>query len=458
MAGKYHFLAIGGIGQSALAKMLLERGFEVSGSDISDSKYLTKLHDLGAKIFIGHSAENVPKNATVVVSTAIPDGNPELERAKELGLEIIHRSDMLKLLSAQYEKFIGFSGTHGKTTTSGLCAYVMAKMGANPGFAIGGIVPELGTNGAGGDGTYFVAELDESDGTILKYSPSITVINNLEADHFDFFKNGLVQVLDTFNEYLAKLPDTAKVIINKDDEPTCKLNFLSAPTTFSLFNSAADYFAKDVSYANGLCRFDVVAKGKCEGQIELTVPGEHNVYNALATIAALMESGFKFDDFAAHFKTFSGMGRRFQLVAEFEGIRVIDDYAHHPTEIVATLKAARQYTESRVVAVFQPHRYSRFQGLWDEFLNAFKECDLLVATDVYPAGEKPVEGYSSGDFVKQINHPSCLHVTGDIKTAGAEIFKLLKPSDVVLTFGAGDITKMGEVLNEKYEQQVAQTL
>lgn len=444
-------MAIGGIGQSALAKMLLERGFEVSGSDISDSKYLKALRDLGAEIFIGHRAENMPENATVVLSTAIAQDNPELLRAKELSNPIIHRSDMLKILAEGYEKFIGFSGTHGKTTTSGLCAYVLEKTGARPSFAIGGIVPEVATNAkAVSDSPYFVAELDESDGTILKYSPHTTVINNLEADHFDFFKGGLSQILETFNTYISNLKSGAKVIVNADDKPIRELLGYESFLTFSLLDKNADYFAGNISYSTKGSAFDIYQKGLLLGHLELMLPGVHNVYNALSVVSALLESGFTFEEIKPHFKTFSGMGRRFQLVAEFNDIRVIDDYAHHPTEIVATLNATRQYTKDRVVAVFQPHRYSRFQGLWKEFLGAFKEADLLVVTDVYPAGEEPLEGFCSEDFVGQINHSECVLVKGDVKTAGGEIYKLLKPKDTVLTFGAGDITKMGEVLNEQY--------
>ena len=456
LSKKYHFMAIGGIGQSALAKMLLEKGYTVSGSDISESKYLNKLKDMGAKVFIGHKPENVPQDAKVVLSTAIAPDNPELMRAKQLGLEIIHRSDMLKILSDDYDKFIGFSGTHGKTTTSGFCAYILEKAGLNPSFAIGGIVPEVATNAKANNASpYFVAELDESDGTILKYSPYLTVINNLEADHFDFFKDGLTQVLNTFNTYIDNLKPDAKVVVNMDDEGVRRLKKYSEFLTFSLENKEADYFADNIEYLSCGSSFEVYSKGKPAGRLEISLPGVHNIYNALAVFAALTELGIPFGQIAPYFKTFTGMGRRFQLVTEFNDIKIIDDYAHHPTEILATLKATRQYTKNRIVAVFQPHRYTRFQGLWNEFLNAFENSDLLIVTDVYAAGEKAVEGYTSKDFVSQIKHGSSVHIAGGIKEAGKEISKLLKPSDTVLTFGAGDITKMGEILNECHISKIS---
>lgn len=449
---KFHFIAIGGIGQSALAKMLLEKGYEVSGSDISDSKYLKALKGLGAKIFIGHNADNVPQDAKIVLSTAIVEDNPEFKRAKELGLEILHRSDMLKILSGDYDKFIGFSGTHGKTTTSGFCAYLLEKAGYEPSFAVGGIAPEVATNAKAVDSSpYFVAELDESDGTILKYSPSITVINNLEADHFDFFKDGLNQVLSTFDTFVSNLSSEAVVIVNKDDEAIKRLKCYEKFLTFSLNDKSADYFAQNISYTSKGSTFDVLHKGKFFGRVEIILPGVHNICNTLSVIAALNEAGVEFNRLIPYFKTFAGMGRRFQLVAEFNDIKIIDDYAHHPTEILCTLKAAKQCTKGkggRIVAVFQPHRYTRFQGLWSEFLNSFDESDFLITTDVYPAGEKPIEGFSSYDFDMQVEHKKHIYVKGDIKTAAKEIFKLLEPGDTVFTFGAGDITKMGEILNE----------
>lgn len=461
MDSVFHFIAIGGIGQSAIAKILLQKGCKVSGSDISDSKYLKELKDLGAKIYIGHDEKNIPDIASnkvkIVLSTAIKEDNPELIFAKEHGLEILHRSDVLKFISEFYPKFIGFSGTHGKTTTSGLCAYILNQIGADPGFAIGGIIPKVNTNGHAGNSEFFVAELDESDGTILKYHPYLTVINNIESDHFDFFQGGLEQIFDTFKIYIDNLKDDAKILINIDDKGNLEFikRYLKIGPflTFSTFSASkpANFEARNITYTPCGSGFETFHNGEKLGEIKLSIPGVHNVYNALAVLSTLIELGFDFETIKPHFETFSGMGRRFQLVNEFNGVKVIDDYAHHPTEILTTLAAAKNYVEvnGRVVAIFQPHRYTRFHGLWDEFLNAFKDADLLIVLDVYPAGESPIKGFDSTDFtsqIKQAGHKNTVHIEGDIKTSAKEICKLLKPHDVALTLGAGDITKMGEEL------------
>jgi UDP-N-acetylmuramate--alanine ligase len=403
---------------------------------------------LGAKIYIGHSAENVPENAKIVVSTAIKEDNVELLKAKELGLEILHRSDMLKILSQNCKKFIGFSGTHGKTTTSGMCAYILEKCGFNPSFAIGGIVPGVDTNAKSSldfKNTYFVAELDESDGTILKYSPDFITINNIEADHFDFFKKGEDDVIKTFETFWGNLKDDAKIFLNVDDEGVLKLlekNGLKNVVTYAIKNSAK-YTVKNIELKSEGSSFDVLKNNELLGKVELIIPGEYNVINALAVSANLIELGLEFDDFKKHFKTFTGMGRRFQSVAKFKDIEIIDDYAHHPTEIAAVLEAAKNYAKERVVAIFQPHRYTRFQGLWEEFKNAFKNADVLVVTDVWSAGEDVIKGCESEDFATQTG---CIYAKGQIKEASKEIYKILKPNDVVLTLGAGDITEMGKAL------------
>lgn len=450
----FHFIAIGGIGQSALAKILLQKGSKVSGSDIVDSKYLKELRDLGAEIFIGHDAKNVPDDAKIVLSTAIKEDNPELMRAHKLGLPILHRSDVLKLISDFYPNFIGFSGTHGKTTTSGLCAYVLSKIGIEPGFAVGGIIPELQTNGEFGNSSYFVAELDESDGTILKYSPYLTVINNLESDHFDFFEAGLDAILYTFKTYVDNLKQGAKLILNIDDLGNLKFikeNLRAGQfLTFSC-TKPATYEARNVVYEAGGSSFEAYKEGEFLGDIKLNTPGTHNVYNALAVISALLELGFEFSEIQPHFETFTGMGRRFQLVREFDGIKIIDDYAHHPTEILTTLEAAKKYSYStggRVIAIFQPHRYTRLKGLWEEFLGAFKDANLLIILDVYKAGETAEKGFESEDFAAQINHDNAIYIKGTIEQAAKEIQSrgLLQAGDVVLTLGAGDITKMGGAL------------
>lgn len=448
----YHFIAIGGIGQSALAKILLLEGKKVSGSDISKSKYVKNLEELGAKIFIGHSGDNIVGSPVVVISSAIKDDNPELIEAKKRNLKIIHRSDLLKIISDNYPCFLGFSGTHGKTTTSGLCAYLLSRGGFKPAYAIGGIIPEINTNGSCEDKNtpFFVAELDESDGTIVKYSPKFLLINNLEADHLDFYKNGLDDILKTFTRLLNSLKSDAKVLINLDNKGNLELiknnpdfkNFIGC----AIENKCAKYRAENIKLDVLSSSFDLYVDNLSVGKIELSIPGLHNISNALGVASMLLEAGVDFQAIKPYFKTFSGMGRRFQKSAEFNSIRVIDDYAHHPQEIKATLEAVKNYKDGRVVAIFQPHRFSRFQGFYEDFLAAFDSTDYVAVLDVYAAGEKFQGGKTPEDFASDLG-AKAQYFEGSIEQAAKNIFPKLQKNDIVFTFGAGDVTKMGEVLN-----------
>lgn len=457
MAEKYYFIAIGGIGMSGLAKYLVEDGIEVLGSDIKQNRNTVELEKLGAKIFIGHDADNIPEDAIVVASTAIKEDNPELIKAKRLGLEILHRSDLLAriangLCTSKKKYFIGYSGTHGKTTTSGLASYVLEKAGLNPSFVVGGIVPEIGINSNAGKGDFFIAELDESDGTIVKYQPEISVINNLEVDHVDFYTDGLQEILNTFKTYLSTLPQNAKVLINKDCSGNRKLieqnpdvNFI----TFSLKDSA-DYTAENIKLSTETT-FDVYYKGQFLINIKTQMLGEHNVYNSLAVLASLNESNVNLNLVKEHFLTFTGMGRRFQLSAEFDGISVYDDYAHHPTEIKATLSAMKvlkeNNSECKIIAVFQPHRYSRFSGLWDEFLNSFDLADEVFITDVYAASESPIEDANPEKFAQLLSERVlCKHLSGSISDVAQSLLYKLKSNDIVVGLGAGTITTLGKEL------------
>ncbi|MDD3236521.1 MAG: UDP-N-acetylmuramate--L-alanine ligase [Candidatus Gastranaerophilales bacterium] len=455
---RFHFIAIGGVGMSGLAKYLLQEGYKVSGSDVSDSKYVAQVRDLGAIVSIGHKAHNVDGADVVIASTAIKADNVEIQRAKELNIPVIHRSDLLQSIAKVFSEnpksnFMGFSGTHGKTTTSGLCSYLLEKAGLKPSFVVGGIIPELHTNAQFASHDYFAAELDESDGTILKYQPDTSVINNLELDHVDFYKNGFEDLLNTFSTYLNNLKPNAKVIINTDCEGNLELmkrNPNKKYITFGLKN--ADYVAENIKFIGFGSEFNVNKNGKIITTIKLSVPGYHNVYNSLAVFIALYEAGICPEKFVKHFETFSGMGRRFQKSAEFGGITVVDDYAHHPSEIKATLTALKEIKGHRIVAVFQPHRYSRFIGLWDEFLNAFDSIDKLIVVDVFAASEKPLTEADPAKFVKQICHKDAVYISGKMDEAAKKILPLLKPSDIVLTLGAGDVTKIGPLMNEIYNR------
>ena len=452
MKDTYYFIAIGGIGMSGLAKYLVEDGCSVLGSDIKQNRNIIELEKLGAKIFIGHDEDNLPEKCIVVASTAIKEDNPELIKAKRLGLEILHRSDLLARISKGLCKdkkkyFIGYSGTHGKTTTSGLASYVLEKANLNPSFVVGGIVPHFGINSNAGSGDFFVAELDESDGTIIKYQPEISVINNLEVDHVDFYTDGLQSILDTFKVYLSALAENAKVLINNDNsgnlmlmEQNSGINFI----TFGLNN--ADYLVKNIDLG-AETSFDIYYKGEFLINLKTQMLGEHNVYNVVAVVASLNEAGVNLDSIKEHFYTFSGMGRRFQLSAKFDGVQVYDDYAHHPTEIKATLSAMKVLKDKNILAVFQPHRYSRLHGLWEEFLTSFEGAGKVFITDVYAASESPIEGVSSDKFAQELSaNVPCEHLRGSVSEVAEQLLPKLQSNDIVIGLGAGTITTLGKEL------------
>ena len=439
---KYHFIAIGGIGMSGLAKYLIEDGNEVSGSDIYDSKYVEQLRNMGAKIFIGHNEKNVPKDAIIIKSTAIKDNNPEVIRAKELGLTILHRSDLLAQIASDAQKngmcFIGFSGTHGKTTTSGLASFVLNKAGLEPSFVDGGIIPELHTNAQHKSGHHFIAELDESDGTIIKYNPDILVINNLEEDHLDYYKNGMSDLVKTFNKAISQ---SKKIIVNADNSgiKLLKGDFI----TFGLKN--ADYIANNIKHTKEETSFDIIYKNSFLTNVKIQLAGIHNVYNTLAVVAALNEAGTDIKSFSHHFRDFTGMGRRFQKVKDIGSIQVYDDYAHHPTEIKATLEAAAlKFGKENIVAVFQPHRYTRLKSLWNEFLNAFDCAERVIVTDVYAASEDAIDEINSRNFANM--NTKFEYIGGSIENVANIIRPTLKDNNIIIGLGAGTITNLGRYL------------
>ena len=443
--GKYHFIAIGGIGMSGLAKYLLEEGYKVTGSDIQDSKYITALRDLGAEVNIGHNENNLPDDTDiVVVSTAIKENNPELIKARKLGLKIYHRSDLLEEIALSAQKagkcFIGFSGTHGKTTTSGLASYVLEKAGLEPSFVVGGIIPELHTNSQHKTGKFFTAELDESDGTIIKYNPDILVINNLEEDHLDFYKNGMSDLVKTFNQAISQ---AKKVIVNADNDGVKLLS--GDRITFGL--NKADYTARNIQVSKNGTSFDIYHNEDFLADIFISLSGKHNVYNTLAVCAALAEAGENLDCIKDLFTPFTGMGRRFQKVCELKGIQVYDDYAHHPTEIKAALEAASsRFGKENIVAVFQPHRFTRLQGLWNDFLGAFENSSRVVVTDVYAASEDPIEGVNGEKFANELNSE---YMGGSIEDVAKKLLPTLKSGNIVVGLGAGTITTLGKYLESE---------
>ena len=456
---RFHFIAIGGVGMSGLAKYLIERGAKVTGSDIQESKYTKILEEKGAKIYIGHKKENIEEGMIIVASSAIKEDNPELKRAKEIGNRIYHRSDILKIISEEFSKkegsyFIGFSGTHGKTTTSGLCAYILTKGKKKPSYVVGGIIPEIGTNGHYDGDKYFIAELDESDGTIEKYTTDIAVINNIEEDHLDHYKNGFKDISKTFNKYLSNKREQ-KVIINRDNKGNIEFMKEYPEYRYITFGKEeSDYTAKNIEYRGFGSKFEVYYRGKEIDKIELEIPGEHNVYNALGVYAAIKEAKIETKEISRYFKEFTGMGRRFQKVSSYEGIEIYDDYAHHPSEIKTMLESIERGKEAkkRIIAIFQPHRYTRLKSLWKEFKESFKSADKLIVLDVYAAGEKEIEGINSEKFVREIGEKDVKYIKGGEEAAAKEIAKTIKANDIIITLGAGSVTKIGKLIEEEYKK------
>lgn len=466
IAGPVHFIGIGGIGMSALARLLLKRGKKVSGSDRQKGEMTDELSLLGARIFIGHKEENVEEARSVVVSTAIVNENPELEKARQLNLPIFHRSDILAALSAG-SKTIAVTGTHGKTTTTGMIAQVLIEGGLDPSVVIGGMFDAIKSNSRHGEGGYFVAEADESDGTHLSLASEIAVITNIEPDHLENYPGGLDQIYDMMAEFASKA--RSKVIICADDRG-CRavLDRIERPLiTYGAHkkNEPFDY-SLDSNWEcpdQGAAAYEVriLKRGAEFGTINLKVPGEHNKLNALAAVAAGSELNIPFDAIKRALESFGGVDRRFQIIGEEREIVVVDDYAHHPTEVVATLKAAQQFlrkkagrheVEPRVVAIFQPHQPGRLRDLWDDFVAAFDEADLVLMLDVYVARGAAIEGVDSRKLVECIKHGDIHYLPGTINDVASRVVSYLKPGDLVLTIGAGDVTNLGGRILELLRQ------
>jgi UDP-N-acetylmuramate--alanine ligase len=447
-----HFIGIGGYGMSAIARVMLDMGYQVTGSDVAQKELTEKLSKKGAQVFIGHQADNVKGADLVVYSTDIPGNNVELAAAKERGIPIIHRSKMLARLLNE-KKGVAVAGAHGKTTTSSMIALVMEKAGADPTYIIGGEIMDIGSNARAGKGEYVVAEADESDGTFLEYYPHVAVVTNIEPDHLENYDGDFENLKNAYRQFLSQVTDGGTAVICNDDkylqEMLKEIKKEVSIVTYGL-NGTHDYRADNIEPGDRTISFDVIEKGKKLGRMTLSVPGIHNVYNALATTAVCLKAGLTFDAIVEAIKSFRGAKRRFQVIGEVNDILVVDDYAHHPTEIEATLSAARS-TNRRTIAIFQPQRYTRTFFLLDDFSRAFKEADEVIIVDIYsPANDKQIEGVSAEklvELIKQNSNPNARYLaTKEDVLAYLELN--VKPADLVMTMGAGDIWKVAEKLVE----------
>ncbi len=450
---KIHFVGIGGYGMSALAKILIQLGYQVSGSDLNKSGITQKLEEMGARLFYEHDFRNVFGADLVIYSTAIPLTNPEILAAREKNIPLWHRSELLAyLINSRYG--IAIAGTHGKTTTTAMVSLVLEKGGLDPTAVIGGELSDFDGNARLGKSDYLVAEACESDHSFLRYKPSLAVITNVEADHLEHYGGSFERIIETYEMFIKNLKEGGTAIICGDDPylkelmGSCSQNCI----TYGL-EDYCDYRVRDISYNREGSTFSVYEKDKKLGELELRVPGEHNIYNALAAVAAARELGMEFSDIQDIMKKFQGAKRRYQIVGEVNGITVVDDYAHHPTEIRATIKAAKQTGDRRVIAVFQPHRYSRTYYLFEDFVTCFKEADVIILTPIYSAGEQPMEGISSEVLAEKIREQEKVGVLLlEVEEAEKYLLQHSRPGDLIITMGAGDIWKTAYSLAAKMEK------
>ena len=445
-----HLVGVGGAGMNALAQVLLERGHTVSGSDLRGGGGTAALQAMGADVRVGHSAEHVGDASLVVVSAAIPTSNPEVEAAVDQGIPVIRRAELLAALIEGYRGLL-VAGTHGKTTTTAMTTVALQAAGLDPSFAIGGRLHEAGTSAHHGTGDVFVAEADESDSSFLVFAPDCAIVTNVDLDHHDHYRN-LEAVDRAFDAFLANRPASGVAVVCIDDPGGRRLVQRVDPPVLTYGERAeARYRVHDVELHPLGSRFRVDEQGSDLGHFDLPVPGMHNVLNAVASIAAALWAGADVEGIRAGLGSFSGTQRRFQRLGEAANVVVVDDYAHHPTELAATVQAARQFRpDGRIVTVFQPHRYSRTAVLGPQLGAALKGADLAVIADVYSAGEDPVAGVT-GALVADGAAAAGVPTTFVPGTEGLveELLSVLAPGDLVLVLGAGDISEVGPILLER---------
>ena len=451
---RVHFVGIGGSGMSGIAEVLLNLGYRVSGSDLVESDTTLRLQRLGAEVVMGHRSENLRDADVVVISSALRKDNPEVIAAHERIIPVIPRAEMLaELMRMKYG--VAIAGTHGKTTTTSMIATVLAHGGLDPTAVIGGKLNSFGSNAKLGQGELLVAEADESDGSFLKLSPTIAVVTNIDPEHLDHYRN-LEEIQKAFLEFINKVPFYGLAILCLDQENVQALipQVQKRYVTYGM-SSQANFRADELSYHGLTTSFRVFANERELGQISIQMPGLHSVYNALATIATASELDLNFEIVRQALGSFSGVQRRFQIKGEWDGVMVVDDYGHHPTEIKATLSAAKSGWGRRTVVVFQPHRYSRTRDLFKEFLTAFNQADVLFLIGIYPAGEDPIPGVDVQGLYEGIKGHGHKDVTLVLDKSAIldRLLPRLKPGDMVFTLGAGDVWKTGEALIERLKDR-----
>ena len=449
-----HFVGIGGAGMCGIAEVLLNMGYNISGSDIRVSKNTARLESMSADVFIGHAESNIANADVVVCSSAVNEENPEVKAARAARIPIVPRAEMLAELM-RYRHGIAVAGTHGKTTTTSLITSIFAEAGLDPTFVIGGLVNSAGTNAQLGESRYLVAEADESDASFLHLQPMISVVTNIEADHMATYEGDFEKLKRTFIDFLHNLPFYGMSVMCIDDDVVRGLipQISRSVLTYGM-SEDADYQIADVNKQNMCTEFKVLRKnGKPALELKINMPGDHNVLNATAAVAVACDEGIDDDAICRGVEKFQGVGRRFQVYGDFDitmgSVTLVDDYGHHPTEVEATIKAARQaWPDRRLVMVYQPHRYSRTKDLFEDFVRVLSEVDSLLLLEVYSAGEQAIAGADGRSLSGSIRNRGKIDpiFVADINQIADELQRLLKDGDVVLTQGAGNIGVLSSAL------------
>jgi UDP-N-acetylmuramate--alanine ligase len=451
MTQHVHFIGIGGIGVSGVAQLALKQGHQVSGSDLKESSITRRLVHEGAQVFLEHRSENIKGADLVVYSSAISPNNPELVAARDCGIPVQRRAEFLSVLMAN-KKVITITGAHGKTTTSSLAAHLLISSGLHPTLAVGGILREDGDNAKLGDSSYFVAEADESDGTFLCYRPMYSIITNIDQEHMDFYKT-TDNLLGYFSKFVSQTEKNGCVFYCFEDEALKDIIKKSSVRSVSFgFSPQADLVADNIHLDKCRISFSCFKKGGALGEVALGLAGRHNILNALSVIALGQELGIDFKMIQKALASFKGVERRFQIKFENKNFLVVDDYGHHPTEIAATLEAAKLCGRRRLVVVFQPHRFSRTHLLMDALARSLEGADVLFVTDIYAAGEKPIAGVGAEQIVERVKINSSMtaeyvpkdQIIGELK-------KNIVAQDLILFLGAGDITKISDEFSKSFD-------
>ena len=440
---KFHFVGVGGIGMCGLAELLHNMGAVVTGSDLSENSNTLRLKKIGVKIFFGHKADQVGDADVVVYSSAINQANPEIAEARAKRIPLIPRAEALSEIM-RLKRGIAVAGTHGKTTTTSLISSIFLQTKLSPTIFVGGRFELIDSTALLGQGDWLIAEADESDGSFHKLSPEISVITNIDSDHLDHFKT-FENLQKSFYDFALRIPFYGSIVVCGDDPIISQIfqNFPKRIYTYG-FNETNDY---KIQGEKGT--YSLFNQGKKLGSFNLNIPGRHNALNACAAIVVALNAGISFEDCVKGLNAYKGVDRRFQFKGEKKDIKVYDDYGHHPTEVTATLAAFREkFPDNRIVVYFQPHRFSRTQSCWHEFTQCFSQCDQLFITDIYPAGENPIEGIHSEKLIQEIKHNGKNYLKKSPEMA-TQIMATLKPGDVFVTLGAGDGWKLGLEILEK---------